>query len=339
MKRTLILADALSSFAAAQTQTRTLGPGDSAEPNYVHDPWPSPSLVSQVNVQASQTSASSALTCSYRVTNGSSKPIFLFDVGEHPTAAHQLPSPPLHWGQPNPGATPPGWFETLGSARGGYSMGWQARKPKDLIQPGGSAEFRFDLPSSTAFDCGAASWRVSFATVYPVLPFPPANLSISLASLKVTPTEVATPTKVTLIKLLEGDVTIRNSGPNEAILNLGSTLGNGRSYPDRLFLAGRGPDGKDYELRPFGLMGVMGGRIFVMVVRIPSQGAYTVHHQWWLDPQAPSGNYSLHAVFEGVPGRGDDGPTRGDVPDAENVNILPYWLGKLTSNDVTLPVQ
>jgi hypothetical protein len=320
MKRTFILAVALSSFAAAQTQTRTFDSRDSGEMDYVPDVPSSPSLASQVDVQASQLSASSTLTCSYRVTNGSNKPIFLFMVGDNPTAAHQLPSPPLHWNEPSPGATHAGWFGTLGSAKGGYSMGWQARTSKDLIQPGGRAEFSFDLPSSEAFQCGAARWRVNFATVYPVLEFPPAKLSMVLANLQVTST-----------RAFEGDVTIQNLGPNDAILNLGTVLGNGRSSPDRLFLAGRGPDGKDYRLLPFGPGGVA-GRIFVMVVRIPKQGAYKVHGRWWLAPQGPPGDYTLHVEFEGVPGRGHG-------PDAEDVNRLRYWLGKLNSNDLTLPVQ
>jgi hypothetical protein len=318
MKRTFILAVALSSLAAAQTQTTALGPRDSVERDYVPDVPSSPSLASQVNVQASQLSASSTLTCSYRVTNGSNEPVYLFMVGDDPTAAYQLPSPPLHWNAPSPGATPAGWFGTLGSARGGYSMGWQARTSRDLIQPGGKAKFSFDLPSSEAFQCGAARWRVNFATVYPVLDFPPAKLSMTLANLKVTPT-----------RAFEGDVTIQNLGPNEAILNLGMALGNGRSSPNRLFLAGRGPDGKDYRLLPFGL--AVAGRIFVMVVRIPKPGTYTVHGSWWLAPQAPPGGYTLHVEFEGVPGRGTG-------LGAEDVNRLPYWLGKLKSNDITLPV-
>ena len=74
MKRTFILAVALLSFAAAQTQTRTFDSRDSGEMDYVPDVPSSPSLASQVDVQASQLSASSTLTCSYRVTNGSNKP-------------------------------------------------------------------------------------------------------------------------------------------------------------------------------------------------------------------------------------------------------------------------
>jgi hypothetical protein len=326
MKRTFILAVALSSFATAQTQTRAFDSRDSGEMDYVFDRPSSPSLASQVNVQASQLSASPTLTCSYRVTNGANKPIYLFMVGDNSPAAYELPSPPLHWNEPRPGATPAGWFGTLGGARGGYSMGWQARTSKDLIQPGGRAEFSFDLPSSEAFQCGAARWRVNFATVYPVLDFPPAKLSMALANLRVTPT-----------RAFEGDVTIQNLGPNDAILNLGLALGDGRAVRGRLFLAGRGPDGKDYRLLPSGSN--VAGRIFVMVVRIPKQGAYTVHGSWWISSQAPPGDYTLHVEFEGVPGRGVGKPTRDDVPDAENVNVLPYWLGKLASNDVTLPVQ
>ena len=168
-------------------------------------------------------------------------------------------------------------------------MGWQARTSKDLIQPGESRDFSFDLSPAEGFQCGAPNWMVGFATVYPVLDFPPASLSITLSNLQIAAN-----------RRFEGDVSIENLGPNDAVLNLGTTLGNGRSYPRRLALAGRGPDGKDYKLLLTGPGGV-GGRLFPMVVPIRKQSAYTVHGEWWLTPQAPAGNYALHVEFEGVP--------------------------------------
>ena len=321
MKRTVILAVALSCFAAAQTQTRAFDSTGSGEKDYVPEMLSSPSLASQVKVDASQRSAPSALTCSYRVTNGSEKPISLLMVGDDPVAPYQLPAAPLHWGKPNPGATPAGWFETLGSARGGYSMGWQARTSKDLIQPGGSAEFSFDLPPSEAFQCAAVNWRVTFAIVYPVLDFPPATLSIALTNLQVTPTP----------RIFEGDVTFRNLGPNDVILNLGTAVGNGQTLSSRLALVWRGPDGKEYRLLYLGAPGVA-GRVFAIVVRIQNQGSYTVHGKWWLARQVPAGDYALHVEFEGV-------PARGDSRNGEDINRLRYWLGKLSSNEVTLAVR
>jgi hypothetical protein len=75
--------------------------------------------------------------------------------------------PPLHWNQPSPGETPPGWFETLGSGPGGHSMGWQAKTSKDLIQPGESRDFSFEFALTEGFECGAADSTVKFAAVFP----------------------------------------------------------------------------------------------------------------------------------------------------------------------------
>lgn len=323
MMRTVILGVTLSCFAAAQSQTRAFDSTVSDENRYVPDVQSSPTLTTLVKVDASQRSAPSALTCSYHVTNGSQKPISLFIVGDDPVAPFQLPAEPLHWGKPNPGATPAGWFETMGSTvRGGYSMGWQARTSKDLIQPGGQADFSFDLPPSETFQCSAVNWRFVFATVYPVLDFPPATLSITLANLQVAPGP----------RMYEGDVTIQNQGPNDVVLNLGMRVGNGQTLSSPLLLVGRGPDGKEYRLHFMGAPGVA-GRVFPIVVRIQNQSAYTVHGKWWLAPQAPAGEYAIRVEFEGVPARG------ASSPGGEDINRLRYWLGKLRSDEVALAVQ
>jgi hypothetical protein len=321
MMRTAILGLALSCFVAAQSQTRVFDSTVSDENRYVPDVPSSPTLMALVKVDASQTSAPSALTCSYHVTNGSERAISLFIVGDDPVTPYQLPAEPLHWGKPNPGATPAGWFETMGSTvRGGYSMGWQARTSKDLLQPGGHADFSFDLPPSETFQCSAVKWRVVFATVYPVLDFPPAALSIALANLQVA----------TGPRMYEGDVTIQNHGPNDAILNLGTRAGNGQTLSSPLLLVGRGPDGKEYRLLFMGAP--VAGRVFPIVVRLQNQSAYTVHGKWWLAPQAPAGEYAIRVEFEGV-------SAREAGPGGEEINRRRYWLGKLRSDEVALTVQ
>ena len=321
MRRTVILALLFSSCASSQTAARALDSTARTAMDYVPD---SPatryllnSLNSRVKVDASQLSTASGLTCSYRVTNGSDEPIFLLMVGET-SLDYTLPVPPLHWNQPNAGATPAGWFETMGSKAGRYSMGWQARTSKDLIQPGGSADFSFDLPASDTFQCGAAGWRVNFAKVYPILDFPPTEISLTLSHL-----QVAT------ARQFEGDVSIRNLGPNDAILNLGVSLGNGQTHPERLELVARGPDGREYRLHspPF----YVAGRIYALVARIPKGGTYAIHVQWWELTQPPTDTYTFHVEFEGVQGRGTS-------PEMEEVSALRYWLGKVSSNEVSLKV-
>jgi len=309
VKRSLLLAVLFSSWAGSQTM------------DYVPDVAASASSQkTSVKVDAGQSSATLGVTCSYRVTNGAKQPIYIFQVGAFSTAAKGLPTPPLHWNQPSPGATPPGWFETSGSGPGGYSMGWQARTSKDLIQPGESRNFSFDLSAAEGFQCGTANWMVGFATVYPVLDFPPTSLSITLSNLQITSN-----------RGFAGDVSIENLGPNDAVLNLGMTLGNGRSIPRQISMVARGSDGRVYNFFPGGPAGAA-GRVDPMVIHLRQHSAYAIHCTWVAPRELTPGGYAFHVEFEGSPARDPN-------PDMRDVNLVRYWLGKVKSNDVTLAVQ
>ena len=159
------------------------------------------------------------------------------------------------------------------------------------------------------------------ATVYPPLDFPPTTLSITLSKLQVTAG-----------RPFEGDVSIRNLGPNDAVLNLGITLGNGQSYPDRLSLVARDPKGQVYTFIFAGPGGVA-GRIDPMVVSLARRRVYTVHGRWGALRELPPEKYKFHVEFEGVPARAVVSGMR-DV----NLNLLRYWLGKVSSNENTLSV-
>jgi hypothetical protein len=308
MKRSLLLAVLFSSWAGSQTLEYVLDLTASVS-----------SQTSRVKVDARQNPTSSGVTCSYHVTNGATKPIYMFQVGAASTGMKGLPVPPLHWNQPGPGATPPGWFETLGSGPGGHSMGWQAKTSKDLIQPGESRDFRFEFALTEGFECNAANSTVKFAAVFPEVTSSPTTLSITLSNLQIASE-----------RQLEGDVSIQNLGPNDTMLNLGMTLGNGsRSYPDRLSLVAHGSDGSVYNL-PFIGPGAIVGRVDPMVVPLPKRSVYTVHGQWWPREVTPN-TYAFHIEFEGVPPR--------DVNlDMPGMNLFRCWLGKVSSNEITLSV-
>jgi hypothetical protein len=167
------------------------------------------------------------------------------------------------------------------------------------------------------FECGAAQWTVLFETAYPLIEFSPTGLSITLSDLRIGSGGG-----------FEGEVSIRNLGPNDAVLYLGETLGNGsHSYPNRLGLVARGPDGRVYNFvyAPF----FVAGRMDPMVVPLPAGGAYSVHGHWYAPSEGPPGGSVFHVEFEGVPARADSLGLR-------DVNLMRFWLGKIASNEVTL---
>lgn len=67
-----------------------------------------------------------------------------------------------------------------------------------------------------------------------------------------------------------------------------------------------------------------------MVVPLPKGSVYTVHGQWWPREVMPN-TYEFHIEFEGVPPR--------DVNlDMPGMNLFRCWLGKVSSNEITLSV-
>jgi hypothetical protein len=198
-------------------------------------------------------------------------------------------------------------------------MGWQARTSKDMIEPGGSREFAFEFPRTEGFQCADANTTVRFAAVYPPIEVPPTTLSMMLSNLQSAGNGQ-----------FEGDVSLRNLGPNDAVLNLGVSLGNGaRSYPDKLSLVARGPDGALHKLH-FAGMGAVAGRLDPMVVPLPMGSSYTVHGRWWASG-VTAGKYAFFVEFQGTPARN----ANLDMP---GMNVMKCWLGKLNSNEITLTV-
>ena len=308
LRRTILLALFISSWAGTQTR------------DYVMDMTAATqSQPSGIKVESEQGSTSSGIRCKYHVTNGAAKPIssFLVGAGSTDPAAKGLPVEPLRRNEPSPGSTPAGWFESWGRFPTGYDISWQARTSEDLIQHGDSREFSLELPPAEGFECAAAQWTARFATVYPPIEFSPAELSITLSDLRVKSG-----------RSFEGEVSIRNLGPNDAVLYLGETLGNGaHSYPNRLGLVARGPDGRVYNFvyAPF----FVAGRMDPMVVPLPAGAAYSVHGRWYALGEEPPGESVFHVEFEGVPARADSAGFR-------DLNLMRFWIGKIASNEVTL---
>ncbi len=308
LRRTILLALFISSWAGAQTR------------DYVMDMTAATqSRPSGIGVKAEKGYTASGILCKYHVTNGAAKPVFSFLVGAGSTdpATKGLPVPPVRRNEPSPGSTPAGWFESWGSGPTGYSQSWQAQTSKDLIQHGESRDFSLELPPVEGFECGAAQWTAHFAIVYPPIEFSPTELSITVSDLRRVSGGG-----------FEGEVSIRNLGPNDAVLYLGETLGNGsRSYPNRLRLVARGPDGRVYNFagEPF----YVAGRMDPMVVPLLAGGAYSVHGRWYALGEGPHGTSVFHVEFEGAPARADSLGLR-------DVNLMRFWLGKIASNEVTL---
>ncbi len=275
------------------------------------------SMTKDVRVEIKQTEESSKIKCSYQVTNNTQKPISVFSIGED-----QLPFPPLNWADrdnPSLELSPQGWFESFGenSNNSTYSLSWQAKTTSDLLQPNHSQSFKTEFPIKDKFECTKLNWNITFATVYPILEPSPTTLSITLSNLKTTQG-----------KSFQGDILIKNLGPNDTVLNLGTIYGE--SYPDRLFLMARDTNG---NVQKVGLMGpglVMGGRTDPMIIQLPQEGTYAIPVKWWTLEPISSGDYRFYVEFEGSVARTDDSNSQ--------INFFKYWSGKIDSNEVSLVI-
>jgi hypothetical protein len=271
-----------------------------------------------VKVDVQQISESSKIICSYNVTNNSQKPIATFRVGEN-----QLLFPPLNWldrDNPGPELAPEGWFESLGenSENSTYSMFWQANTTEDLLQPNHSQDFKMEFQVKDKLECNKLDWKVGFAVVYPVIKADPTTLSITVTNLRLTPE-----------KYFEGEVSIKNLGPNDTVLNLGTIFGD-KSYADRLVLMARGANGQLQRIEFMEPL-MVAGRVDPMVVQLPDQATYTIPGKWLaLKPIIP-GSYTFYVEFEGSVARTYNS-------DNTKINFLKYWLGKIDSNEVSLTI-
>ena len=115
MKQGVLLAILFSTWAVSQTM------------DYVPDMMATASSqTARIKVDAGQNPTSSGVICSYHVTNGAAKPIYLFQVGAYSNRSgiKGLPA------QPSLGATPAGWFGGSGSGGGPSVIPWGGRQER-----------------------------------------------------------------------------------------------------------------------------------------------------------------------------------------------------------------
>jgi hypothetical protein len=133
---------------------------------------------------------------------------------------------------------------------------------------------------------------------------------------------------------------LRNTGPKDAILNLGVMLANGaRQHPTAVTLTFRDATGKQQH----GVLaepGVVGGRLDPFIVPLPNRASlklaldiskyalYASGHIEDLRPD-PTKRYTIQAQFTGR------GVNQAEANlDMKGIALMPYWTGTLVSNTV-----
>jgi hypothetical protein len=134
---------------------------------------------------------------------------------------------------------------------------------------------------------------------------------------------------------------LRNTGPRDAILNLGVMLANGaRQYPTAVTLTLTDATGKEHH----GVLaepGVVGGRLDPCIVPLPNRASlklaldiskyalYATGHIKDLKPD-PTKRYMVRAEFTGK------GVNQAEANlDMKGTALMPYWTGTVVSNTVT----
>lgn len=140
-----------------------------------------------------------------------------------------------------------------------------------------------------------------------------------------------------------GGVTLelRNTGPKDAILDLGIMLANGaRQYPTAITLTFRDEIGKEHH----GVLtepGLVAGRLDPFIVPLPNHASlklaldiskYTLYASGQIEDSRPdpTKRYTLQAQLTG---KGVN-QTEANL-DMKGIALMPYWTGTLVSNKVT----
>jgi hypothetical protein len=134
-------------------------------------------------------------------------------------------------------------------------------------------------------------------------------------------------------------VELRNAGENDLILNLGMMLANGREqYLEKVVLTLTDAEGKSRRLVDVRGPWAIGGRVDPLVVPLGVGCTFTVpvdlHNYMYLAGEAKKydvvlnpGIYSVEARFVG------EGVSQGAAAE-----LMPYWIGSLTSNQLRFEV-
>jgi hypothetical protein len=136
-------------------------------------------------------------------------------------------------------------------------------------------------------------------------------------------------------------VELRNTGKDDLILNLGIMLANGRKeYPKAIVLIITDSEGKSriFDLRE---PAFVAGRLDPLTLPLPIGATFSLPvdlaNYWSAATQEFEyklrGSYSIEAKFTG------EGVSRQDANlDVKGLALMPYWVGEVTSNRLTLEV-
>ncbi|MGD1082855.1 MAG: hypothetical protein ABR881_31455 [Candidatus Sulfotelmatobacter sp.] len=136
---------------------------------------------------------------------------------------------------------------------------------------------------------------------------------------------------------------VRNTGPNDTVLNLGIMLANGsRQYPAAITLVLTDAEGKGHRAELAEPPGVIGGRLDPFIVPLPSGASLKLPLHiskcfWYASGQLedfepdPKKHYTLQAQFTGK------GVSQAEAgPDVAGIALMPYWTGEVVSNTVAI---
>jgi len=128
-------------------------------------------------------------------------------------------------------------------------------------------------------------------------------------------------------------ITFENVSDDDALLNLGMMLANGKTLvPDAIRLVLNGPDGQSRELKFHNTR--VAGRIDDYIVPLRAGSAYTIKlslKEYWCPEtkesylRLNSGRYELRAKFIGKGARHVNS-------DTEGLGLIHFWTGKLNSD-------
>jgi hypothetical protein len=136
---------------------------------------------------------------------------------------------------------------------------------------------------------------------------------------------------------------VRNTGPKDAVLNLGIMLANGaRQYPTAITLVLTDAEGKEHHAELAEPLGLISGRLDAFVVPLPSGASLKLPLQiskciWYASGQLedfeldPKKHYTLQAQFTGK------GVSQTEAGlDVKGIALMPYWTGTVVSNTVAI---
>jgi hypothetical protein len=138
------------------------------------------------------------------------------------------------------------------------------------------------------------------------------------------------------------DVSFKNTGPDDVVLNLGHMLANGKvMFPDAVRLGLTDPSGRTCELHYFDRRyPVIRGRVDDFIVALPAEAVYTLRltsDRLWCaaarEPRTtlPPGRHRVVARFEGTGARTTN-------LDMKGIGLLAFWKSTIESGQAAFEI-